>query len=214
MRNEKMQASDASCCEVGGSHSPAGRLGVLSAVFASACCGLPLLLIALGLGGLGMGSFLGRYHWYFMSVGVALLGAAWFVFLREKHRLSAAGATIRNQQLATILLSIATAAVMGFGGLNLYSSFGLGDKADEVARAADGDFGQVSQVVLPVEGMTCFTCEVAVEKALGKLDGVVEAKASASEGKVLVRYESGRVTFDQMVDAVNTTGYTASLPGS
>ena len=44
--------------------------------------------------------------------------------------------------------------------------------------------------------------------------GIVEAKASASEQKVLVRYRPGRVTFDQMVEAVSTTGYKAKLPDS
>ncbi len=211
---EETLTTENSCCEVGSDSRKAGRLGALSAIFASACCGLPLLFIALGLGGLGMGSFLGRYHWYLTGAGLGLLAAAWFVFLREKRRLAVAGSTIRNQRLTMSMLSVATAAVLGFGGLNLYSSFGLGAKAAEVARAAKGDFGRRVQVVLPVEGMTCFTCEVAVEKALGKLQGVVEAKAAASEGKVLIRYQPGRVTFGQMIEAVNTTGYRASVPAS
>jgi len=42
----------------------------------------------------------------------------------------------------------------------------------------------------------------------------VEAKASSSEHKVLVRYEAGRVSLEQMVEAIATTGYRASLPQS
>ena len=208
-----LSGGDASCCEVGAEpKSRAGTLGAVSAAFASVCCGLPLLLIAFGLGGLGFGSVLGKYHWYFTGVGIVLLTAAWFVFLREQFRLRAAGSEIRNARLTPVLLGIATVAVLGFGALNVSSALGLGSKAREVAQAASSSSGEMAQVVLSVEGMTCVTCEWGIEKALGKLDGVIEAKASSSEHKVLVRYASGEVTFEQMIEAVDSTGYKASMP--
>lgn len=211
--SDSINHAGASCCEVGAAkRGKAGTLGTLSAVFASACCGVPLVLIALGLGGLGLGSFLGTYHWHFTLAGALLLAAAWFVFLREKARLGAVGAEIRNARLTPALLAVATAAVLGFGGLNVASALGLGSKAREVRTASSGSSGELAQVVLPVKGMTCVTCEWGIEKALGKLEGVVEAKASASEQKVLVRYEPGKVTLERMIEAVDSTGYKASMP--
>jgi len=211
--SDSINHAGASCCEVGAAKRvKAGTLGTLSAVFASACCGVPLVLIALGLGGLGLGSFLGTYHWHFTLAGALLLAAAWFVFLREKARLGAVGAGIRNARLTLALLAVATAAVLGFGGLNVASALGLGSKAREVRTASSGSSGELAQVVLPVKGMTCVTCEWGIEKALGKLEGVVEAKASASEQKVLVRYEPGKVTLERMIEAVDSTGYKASMP--
>ena len=109
---------------------------------------------------------------------------------------------------------MATAAVVAFDGLNVASALGMGSKAREVAQASSGSYGELEQVVLPVAGMTCVTCEWGIEKALGKLEGVVEAKASSSQHKVLVRYEAGRVSLGQMVEAIATTGYRASLPQS
>lgn len=213
MSNEITKASGTRCCEVGAeTNSRAGLLGALSATFASVCCGLPLLLIAFGLGGLGLGSVLGKYHWYFTGAGAVFLAAGWYVFLRERSRLRAAGSEIRNARLTPALLAIATLAVAGFGALNLTSALGLGSKAQEVSHAVSSSSGEVAQVVLPVEGMTCVTCEWGIEKALGKLDGVIEAKASASEQKVLVRYQPGEITFQQMIAAVNATGYKASTP--
>ena len=162
--NEIMNASGASCCEVGAPEkSSAGTLGALSATLASVCCGLPLLLIALGLGGLGFGSVLGKYHWYFTGAGVALLTAAWFVFLRERSRLRAVGSEIRNARVTPARLAIATIAVLGFGALNVVSALGLGPKAREVARATSSSSGEMAQVVLPVEGMTyLFTADAGV----------------------------------------------------
>ena len=204
-------AGDA-CCAVDAERSNAGTLAALSSVLASACCGLPLLLLAVGLGGLGLGSFLGTYHWYFTGAGILLLAGAWIVFLREKARLRAAGHEIRHARMTPALLAVATAAVLGFGGLNVASALGWGSKARDVRNASSGSHGELAQVVLPVEGMTCVTCEWGIEKALGKLDGVVEAKASSSEHKVLVRYVPGKVSFEQMIEAVDSTGYKASMP--
>jgi mercuric ion transport protein len=213
MSDEITNTTDASCCEVGADKkSRAGILGALSATFASVCCGLPLLLIAFGLGGLGFGSVLGKYHWYFTGTGAVLLAAAWYVFLKERSRLRAAGSEIRNARLTPALLAIATIAVASFGTLNVSSALGLSSKAQEVAHASSSLSGEMAQVVLPVEGMTCVTCEWGIEKALGEVDGVIEAKASSSERKVLVRYAPGKVTFQQMIDAVDSTGYKASLP--
>lgn len=204
-----------SCCAVDTERSKAGTLGALSAALASVCCGLPLLLLAVGLGGLGLARFLGAYHWYFTGAGILLLGGGWFIFYREKASLRAAGSEIRHARLTPALLAVATAAVFGFGGLNVASALGLGSKAQEVRQArsgSSGSHGELAQVVLPVTGMTCVTCEWGIEKALGKLEGVVEAKASSSEQKVLVRYEPGKVSFEQMIEAVDSTGYKASMP--
>ena len=212
MSQRVLQNGSDSCCTLDGERSAAGTLGALSAVLASACCGLPLLLLAVGLGGLGLGSFLGTYHWYFTGAGMAFLAGAWFVFLREKARLRAAGSEIRHARLMPTLLAVATAAVVGFGGLNVASALGLGSKAREVRDAGSGWHGELAQVVLPVDGMTCVTCEWGVEKALGKIDGVVDARASSSEQKVLVRYQPGKVTIEQLIEAVDSTGYKASMP--
>jgi len=186
----------------------------LSAILASTCCGLPLLLLVVGMGGLGLGSFLGTYHWYFTAGGIVFLSGAWFVFLREKATLRAAGSEIRYAQLTPALLAVATVAVVGFGGLNVWTALGFGPKARDVSQASSGAYGELEQVVLPVEGMTCVTCEWGIEKALGELEGVVEVKASSSEHKVLVRYEAGRVSPGQLVEAIAATGYKASLPQS
>ncbi len=212
MSEKIVENADDACCAVGAEGSKVGTLGVLSAVLASACCGLPLLLLAVGLGGLGLGSFLGTYHWYFTGAGILLLAGAWFIFLKEKARLRAVGHEIRHARMTPVLLAVATAAVLGFGGLNVKSALGLGSKARDVRNASSGSNGELAQVVLPVEGMTCVTCEWGIEEALGKLDGVVEAKASSSEHKVLVRYVPRKVSFEQMIEAVDSTGYKASMP--
>ncbi|MDF1552862.1 MAG: metal-binding (seleno)protein [Deferrisomatales bacterium] len=69
-------------------------------------------------------------------------------------------------------------------------------------------------VELAVKGMTCASCTFAVKAALKKLDGVKDAKVSYREKKAVVTYDPDRVTPEDLVSAVDKTGFTASLPAS
>ncbi|MEO3944810.1 copper chaperone CopZ [Gorillibacterium sp. CAU 1737] len=65
----------------------------------------------------------------------------------------------------------------------------------------------MAQVVLQVEGMSCNHCVQAVEKALGKLEGVGTVKVELTDKKVSVDYEEGRVSVDALKSAIEDQGY-------
>lgn len=62
----------------------ASKLGILSVAIASICCVGPLLLILLGLGSLGIGAAIGKYHWYLIVAALLLLTFAWKNYLKKK----------------------------------------------------------------------------------------------------------------------------------
>ena len=64
---------------------------------------------------------------------------------------------------------------------------------------------------LPIEGMTCSSCAVRVEKALNKLDGVVADVNFATE-RATVTFDPAAAEPDELVAAISSTGYSASLP--
>ena len=64
---------------------------------------------------------------------------------------------------------------------------------------------------LPIEGMTCASCAVRVEKKLNKLDGVQAAVNYATE-RASVEFDAGEVSPEQLVAAVESAGYRATLP--
>ena len=64
---------------------------------------------------------------------------------------------------------------------------------------------------LPIEGMTCATCAVRVEKKLNKLEGVEAAVNYATE-RATVDFDGETVAPEQLVAAVEAAGYHASLP--
>lgn len=67
-----------------------------------------------------------------------------------------------------------------------------------------------SSVTLDVGGMTCSSCAARIEKRLNKIDGV-EASVNFATEQAAVRFPD-TVTPDDLVAAVEATGYTATLP--
>lgn len=56
--------------------------------------------------------------------------------------------------------------------------------------------------VLKIEGMTCTGCELRIEKALRKLDGVVEARAMFGNSQAYVTYDARVIGLEQIVEAI------------
>ena len=127
--------------------------------------------------------------------------------MKERRRLCETGCDLKSQKRTKSILSVVSLIVLFFVGLNVYSSLGRKGIPSQAPSTHPG----LSSVVLPVEGMTCLTCEKTVEGALKALPGVVSARASAKSQNVLVEFESGKVTFDQMIQSINKTGYKAHL---
>lgn len=67
-------------------------------------------------------------------------------------------------------------------------------------------------ITLPVEGMTCAACQANVQRALNATPGVTRAAVNLMLHEATVAYEPSRVTPQQLVDAVNATGYVSRLP--
>ena len=66
------------------------------------------------------------------------------------------------------------------------------------------------KVTLAISGMTCASCAARVEKKLNQMDGVIATVNFATE-QATVDFPAG-VTAEDLVAAVEETGYTATLP--
>jgi len=187
------------------------KLGILSALTASVCCLGPVLLVLLGLGSLGFGAFFGRYHWWFIMAAIGLLTFAWRSYFKEKRRCTTAQCAMEKGQTTKWTLLLASTVVAVFVGLNVYTYASQG-RTNAIAHSSS--VASLATVKIPVEGMTCFTCELTVESSLKRLPGVQEADAKVTEEAAYVRYDSSRVSLDELIAAINETGYKAKRPGS
>ncbi|HEU5363239.1 MAG TPA: heavy metal translocating P-type ATPase [Gaiellaceae bacterium] len=71
----------------------------------------------------------------------------------------------------------------------------------------------LAQLELPIQGMTCASCASRIERRLNKLDGVSATVNYATE-KATVSYDADAVFPEQLVEAVEAVGYSASLPAA
>lgn len=62
-------------------------------------------------------------------------------------------------------------------------------------------------ITLNVRGMSCSQCTKRIEGELKKITGVKNAEASLQEAKVKITFEKGKVTAEQLTEAINNMGY-------
>lgn len=184
----------------------AERLGILSALLASVCCVTPLILVLLGLGSLGIGAALGRFHWWFLLAAIGLLTYGWRAHVQEQRRCRTAQCEMPRSNTTRAVLIGASVIVAAFVGLNLYTH------ASQRVATPPPINEALASLVLPVEGMTCLTCELTVESSLKRLPGVASADASIAQQTVTVSYDPAQVTVDKLIASINQTGYKASRP--
>ncbi|WP_459477516.1 urease accessory protein UreH domain-containing protein [Clostridium saccharoperbutylacetonicum] len=67
---------------------------------------------------------------------------------------------------------------------------------------------------IKVYDMICTSCENRVEKALKKVDGVVNTMASYSEQQVIVEYDSTLCSREQLMEVINKAGYSTKKSSS
>ena len=186
------------------------KLGILSALVASACCLGPLLLVLLGLGSLGFGAVLGRFHWWFIGAAIALLVFAWRSYLKEARRCRTEACEMAQGKTTRTALILASVVVATFVGLNVYT-YAAQRRGIPEPRASSIS-AALTSVVIQVEGMTCFTCELTVESSLKGLPGVQQVDAKVNEQAAHVWYDPKRVHFDAIISAINKTGFKATSP--
>lgn len=66
---------------------------------------------------------------------------------------------------------------------------------------------------LPVIGMTCANCALTIERALKRLDGVVEANVNLAGERASVEYLPGVVGLAAIQQAIRDAGYEVLIPG-
>jgi len=181
---------------------------VAAAAASSACCWLPLLLVAFGASALGVGAFLAQYRPVLLAVAGTLLAAGFYMQYFRKE-VCAPGSSCpaprtRLRRLNRGMLWISAALVAGFALFpnTVGKVLGVSNSGAVSAEAAT--------VTLDVAGMTCDGCEVAVEQALAKVPGVAGASASFAEGRAVVTLATPpKGGMQALVDAVARAGYQA-----
>ena len=182
---------------------------LLTAVLSSACCWLPLLLLAFGASAAGVGSFFEAYRPYLLgATAILLAGAFYTVYFRDRCCDAGDACSAPNpriQRLNKTLLWVTTIFVIGFALFPNYIGRFLG-AAD--TRSVPMDRNGLTEFVVDVEGMTCEACAVHTQANLKGLPGVKDAIVSYDDKKATV-FGDPQVTEGIVRQAVEAAGYKA-----
>ena len=62
-------------------------------------------------------------------------------------------------------------------------------------------------LTLPIEGMTCATCALRIEKVVGRVDGVLQAQVQLASERATIGYDPSRVGRAEVVAAIVASGF-------
>ena len=180
---------------------------VIVAVIASACCWVPLVLLAFGVSAAGVSTGFAVMRPYFLSLAAVLLAVGYyFTYFRKAACEPGSACAVPNAKMARFnrsMLWIATVAVFGFALFPNY--FGVLANSSLSAEQLEGP-----KLTLAIKGMDCEACSVAITKSLNKVPGVVNTAVDYPKGRAMVVYdEKSRPSTEALAQAVRDAGFEA-----
>jgi len=175
---------------------------IISAIVASSCCWLPLVLLAVGVSGAGIASTLEAYRSFFIVFTFGFLGAAFYFTYRpgkgattgrheccETEPTSAEDCCVpttkgRFNTMAMNKVVLWGVTVMAVAVLFFPSYVGVLLGGDGTAVNE-----KMNRVIVNVEGRTCEGCSAIVAKAVRTAPGVLAVKVNYEKGEAVIGTE-------------------------
>jgi len=219
--NEAESRCAASSADAPAAHAPRPRNtglwattgAVVSAILSSACCWLPLLLIAFGASAAGVAGFVEAYRPYLLgATGLLLASGFYLVYVRKEKCAPGEACAVphpRLQRFNKVMLWVATAVVLIFALFPNYVGYLLGNGNPHALAAAPAS-GESR--IFRIEGMTCEACAVTLREHLGKVPGVARADVSFEEKSARVFFAAGQDAPSEgaLRDAIQQAGYSGT----
>lgn len=224
----------ARCCEPGGvSGVPAASPrssgvssglvatggSLVAAMLSSACCWVPMLLVAFGASAAGVSGIFGPWRPLFIVFAVAMLSLSFYLtFVRKPWTDGAkdgsaapccSSARSSRRRLGRATWWVSAAVVAAFVFFPQYVSLALVGSSTQIAAGASELQGQSREFTFRVEGMTCAACATTLTATLSKIDGVGRANVDYASETARVWLTDERV-IGRVLDATRKTGFSVS----
>ncbi len=220
MNDSKVTAASTATSSTGEKIAKIGT--IISAIMASACCWLPLLLLAVGVSGAGIAATLETYRPLFMAVTFVFLGAAFYFTYRPKKSATvvavdccpaksavaddccapASKHRFSMMSLNKVMLWGVTVLAVAFLLFPSYVGLFLGTADDATL------FENMNQAVFRIEGMTCEGCATILAEAIKTVPGVPVVKVDYEAGEAVVGTEiCCPMAEEEILSAIEQAGY-------
>ncbi len=230
---EEMRMNDLNVTPASTAKSSTGRgekvakIGtVVSAIMASACCWLPLLLLAVGVSGAGIAATLETYRPLFMVVTFGFLGAAFYFTYRPKKAAAETGHDCcptdsavaddccaptgkhRFNMMALNKVMLWGVTVLAVAFLFFPSYVGLLFGTNDAAAVTE----DMNRAVFQIEGMTCEGCATTVAQVIRQVPGIVAVDVNYEKGQAVVGVKPGNpIPKEEILTALKKAGYTGGV---
>lgn len=183
--------------------------GIIAAIVASLCCITPVLALIGGLGGAASSfSWLEPFRPYLIGFTILVFVFAWYQKLKPRTKEEIECACEEDEkpsfwQSKTFLLIVTIFALLMLA-FPYYSHIFYPKTESKVVIVESGN---ITEVNFDIEGMTCQGCEEHIKNAVSELPGFIEATANHQTRKATVKFDKSKTTIEQVVAAINKTGY-------
>jgi len=190
---------------------------VVSAILSSACCWLPLLLIAFGASAAGVAGFFEAYRLHLLgATGLLLAGGFYLVYLRKERCGPGETCAVPNprmRRLNKVVLWVATTAVLAFALFPNYVGYFLGSGSPPAGTATPAAHASRE---FRIGGMTCEACAVTLRERLGKVPGLARAEVSCDAKTARVFFVAGddAPSDETILTAIQEAGYSGTRVAS
>lgn len=187
--------------------------GMFVALAASLCCITPVVALISGVSGVAAAfSWLEPARPYLIGITFVVLGFAWYQKLKPLNNdtLTCDCETDKKNLFwhSKLFLGIVTALTIGLLAFPSYAHIFY--SKSQVANIIVIEKENIHQIELVVSGMTCQGCAEHINHALDGVPGLLEHNTSYDAGTSIVKFDTRKVTEQQVVEAVNATGYTVT----
>ena len=185
-------------------------LSSLFALSASLCCITPVLALISGASGVAATfSWLEPARPYFISVTTIVLGFAWYQKLkpRKKEEIACACETDERPSFLQSKRFLGLVTLFVFALLTFPNYAHVFYSKNPSTKFVVVEKSNMQQVEFTISGMTCQGCAEHVNHALDGVPGVLEHATSYEKRTSLVKFDKSKTTEQELIDAVNATGY-------
>ncbi|MCH7791485.1 MAG: cation transporter [Planctomycetes bacterium] len=183
---------------------------VLSALASSACCWIPLSLIALGVSAGGVSAWFEQYRWLFLSLTAILLSTGfYFAYFRTPRCAPGSSCATPNRSVRRFnraVLWVAAIVVFATAAFPKY----VGALIPQRPPMQAAPTAELTTVSLGIEGMTCQACAVHLRSALADVAGVLDVRVSYEDSAAAISFETSAPPSEtDLTNAVERAGYKA-----
>lgn len=182
---------------------------ILTSIAASLCCITPILaLIAGGSGIASSFSWLEPLRPYLIGFTILVISFAWYQKLKPQEKELVECDCEEDKKQSFLQTKAFLGIVTIFAALMLtvpyYSKVFTPEKSTSFVIENQEN---IQWLNLEIEGMTCDACNLHVTHAAKKINGVATATADYKTGKAEIKYDKTKTKKEEIVAAINKSGY-------